>query len=184
MFKKAVKLFLNPFLLLLFRNKLLCYLKNSVAGEKFLVLDIDNTLANTWEYIKTRKNLNKKISYIDIPLLTDTRNHIKANYPNLPIIFISHRNIFTFHVTNKWIKKNITQENNLLILVSKPSDKLSYLNFILKNNNIVYYDDLSYNHENGKVLYYKKIIQKVKKMNLIYYDYSFIKKLNTKKNDQ
>jgi ribosome biogenesis SPOUT family RNA methylase Rps3 len=63
--------------------------------------------------------------------------------------------------------------------VSKPGDKLFYLNSILQTHRVIYYDDLSYNHENGKVLFYEKMIEEIKKMDIVYYDYDFIKKLNS-----
>ena len=45
-----------------------------------------------------------------------------------------------------------------------------------KKIEVHYFDDLSYNHENGLVLYYDKVIDKLSKYhNLKYYDYSKIK---------
>ena len=179
MHRTIIKSILNPFVLFYFRFKLRQFIKNNNKDDGFLILDIDNTLCNTWEYLKNKKP-NKKVSYADIPLLYKTIEHVKENYSKNPIVFISHRNIFCFSKTNQWIKQNITSKGHLLILVSEPHDKLLYINQILKKNQIVYYDDLSYNHENGKVYYYTKIINEIKKLDLIYYDYQFIKKLNSK----
>lgn len=177
MFKEIIKICLNPFILIYFKIKLNHFIHINKNFNRFLVLDIDNTLANTWKYLKTKNK--KKISYSEIPLLVKTIEHIKKKYSNLPIVYISHRNILNYYETDIWIQKNIINKNNFLILVSKPGDKLFYLNSILQTHRVIYYDDLSYNHENGKVLFYEKMIEEIKKMDIVYYDYDFIKKLNS-----
>ena len=44
--------------------------------------------------------------------------------------------------------------------------------------NSIYFDDLSYNHENGDVFLHTDVINKVKEIDLKYYDYHFLKKIN------
>lgn len=179
MLRKLIKLILNPFIFIYFINKLNNFVGKNHHHSKFLILDIDNTIADTSEYLKNKKP-NQKILYKDISVLSKTIYHVNQNYSQLPVIFISHRNIFTYRDTISWLSGKISNQEQLLILVSNPEDKLYYINNILKNKNVVYYDDLSYNHENGEVLLYKKIINKISKLDLKYYDYNFIQKLNSK----
>tara|TARA_B110000908_G_C10167692_1_gene409250 strand:+ start:683 stop:1132 length:450 start_codon:yes stop_codon:yes gene_type:complete len=142
-----------------------------------LILDIDNTIANTWVYLKNKQS-ETNISYKDIPVLSKTLDHIATYYATLPIVFLSHRNVMTFNETSQWLNQKITKKEHLLVLVSNPYDKLYYINMVLKKSKVIYYDDLSYNHEKGIVFFYDKIINEVKKLDLIYYDYEFIKELN------
>ena len=44
---------------------------------------------------------------------------------------------------------------------------------------IVYFDDLSYNHENGEVLYYEEVIKAVQKMPIRYIGYAELIKMQT-----
>ena len=55
-------------------------------------------------------------------------------------------------------------------------------NFLNKRHMLSsYYDDLSYNHENNSVIYYKEVIKEVQKMGIDYYNYNEI--LNINQND-
>ena len=78
-------------------------------------------------------------------------------------------------VTYRWLKKNGLSFNVFnVILVPKAKDKLWFLSLFSKNSNVVYFDDLSYNHENGQVLYYQEVIKNVNKLKLNYYNYKDI----------
>lgn len=175
--RKIVKAIYNPFIKFYFSSKLKTFSKQ-IDSNQVLVLDIDNTISDTWKYLHEIKN-NRKV-FLNLPLLEGTCNYVKENYSHLPIIFLSNRNILDFNITKKWLDKHgFNAQKNLLILTNNPSDKLRYLKFLSNKFSVVYFDDLSYNHENGKVLFYEKIIDKVKKMNLKYYDSHIIANLNS-----
>lgn len=148
-------------------------------AKSYVVLDIDNTLADTWQVLHTLNNIK---SYELIPTLNGTIREIEKNYIGVPRIFLSNRNILTYTATMNWLIKNnlFNNKKDILVLTSFPSQKIYYLKkLMLKSIEIYYYDDLSYNHENGKVKFYNNIISEIKNMRIIYFDYYHINKLNS-----
>ncbi|WP_136668958.1 hypothetical protein [Flavobacterium sp. H122] len=145
--------------------------------NEFLVLDIDNTIADTWKNLNDFKN-GRFAYFSNLEPLEGTIKYIKENYDDLPILFLSNRNIVDYNVTEKWLKKISFNAPQILILTNNPQDKLVYLKFLSERFGVVYFDDLSYNHEKDKVLFYDDVIKEVEKMNVKYYDYFSILKLN------
>jgi hypothetical protein len=158
--------------------KIIFYFFLKKVVKSYVVVDIDNTLADTWHVLHTLKNVK---SYELIPTLNGTIREIEKKYIGVPRIFLSNRNILTYSATLNWLTKNnlFDNKNDLLVLTSLPRQKLFYLKKLMsKSLEIYYYDDLSYNHENGKVEFYSNIISEIKNMKIIYFDYHHINKLN------
>lgn len=177
--RKVIKAIFNPFIQFYFHLKLKSFVKTK-RSITFLVLDIDNTIADTWKNLENFKK-DRKQFFKNLSPLEGTIQHIKKNYSNYPIIFLSNRNIFDYQVTKDWLKEvGFDTKDCLLILTNKPIDKVSYLKYLTDNFEITYYDDLSYNHENGEILFYNVVINEVKKMNIDYFDYEYLVKLNSK----
>jgi hypothetical protein len=119
--------------------------------------------------------------------------------PRTRVIFLTARQYIRYFVTKRWLKKHgFEQADSVLVLVERMRDKAPLLENVLKNyfekkgtpqyqsdfdpflmlNNsksttypIVYFDDLSYNHENGEVLFYDDVINAVQKMPIQYVGY-------------
>ena len=176
--RKVVKALYNPFIKFYFYSKLKSFIKTK-KSTSYLVLDIDNTIADTWKNIENFKK-NRKNFFSNLLPLVGTIQYVKEKYGHLPIIFLSNRNIIDYQVTKDWLQKNgFNTPECLLILTNDPNDKLTYLKYLTNNYAVTYFDDLTYNHENGKELYYHEVISEVKKMKIDYFDYEFILKLNS-----
>jgi hypothetical protein len=81
--------------------------------------------------------------------------------------------------TKNRLKADFTELNYDLIMVDRAEDKIKYLEFfIAKSTHVVYYDDLSYNHEKDEVKFYEQTIQKVRELSLEYQDVKTINKIN------
>ena len=174
--RKIVKAIYNPFIQFYFKLKLKSFTKKN--AKEFLILDIDNTIADTWKDITNFKK-NRKNFFLNIQPLHGTLNYINNNFSDMPIIFLSNRNIIDYQITKKWLKKNgFDMNKNILIVTNNPDDKIKYLSYLSTKFRIFYFDDLSYNHEKGKTLFYENVLSEVRKMNLKYYDYQFILNLN------
>lgn len=174
---KWFKLFISFFVNFFFEIKFVCYIKKK-KDFIFLVIDIDNTVANTWQVLNTLKTIN---DYEKIPPLTGSISELKNKYKNIPRIYLSNRNIFTYRATTNWLLKYglFDSRVDILILTAYPQHKLRYLKkLVAKKLKVFYYDDLSYNHEFGNVFFYDKIIAEVKKLNINYFDNSYILNLN------
>lgn len=171
--KELIKRLINILQILLFLFSILKIRKKT----KVLVLDIDNTLADTWPYFSSS---NSSSYYRDLPLLNGTKSFIDDNYNDYVRIFLSHRPITKFHQTKTWLKeKGLYTKGTILILTRKPDDKIIYLKRLNpRKKKVVYIDDLSYNHENGDVKFYFSILLKLEKLNITYYGYEFIQKIN------
>ena len=173
--KKILSFFIFNYFKLIFSF----FIKRS--NNSFVVIDIDNTIADTYKVLYMLTDIK---SYEIIPILKGTIREIEKKYIGIPRIFLSNRNIFTYTVTRNWLLKYnlIDEKKDLLILTSFPEQKLYYLNLLVNKNSLVnYYDDLSYNHENNKIEFYNHIISEIKNMDIKYFDYSYINNLN--KND-
>ena len=97
--RKIIKALYNPFIQFYFSSKLKSF-SSKIESKEVLVLDIDNTIADTWKHLDQFKK-NRKDFFLNLPLLEGTVNHLKENYSHLPIVFISNRNIVDFDVTKQ-----------------------------------------------------------------------------------
>ena len=183
--------------------------------DAFWVVDIDNTIAHTWEkmtpqYIAQFSSVSARMRGFE-PFLT-MQALFQAVPPRTRIVFLSARQYIRYPLTKRWLKKyGFLQADSVLILVENMKDKGPLLegivnNFFAKketpqylasnsaidkaiskkdiisylkngkplNSNypLIYFDDLSYNHEHGEILYYEDVLAAVKKMPIQYISYN------------
>ena len=133
------------------------------SSKTILLLDIDNTIADTWPTLnKTWKSESERLSKLN-PFQT-VISHLFKNYsPKVyQWVFLSSRNYFSHLVTINWLKKyNLPAEWKNVILVQSPKEKIDLINKYVKKK-IVYFDDLSYNHEKGDIRFYLEEIELIK----------------------
>lgn len=134
-----------------------------------VIIDIDNTIANTWPtLIQDWDNESQRISSIEP--ITSVIDYIKNYYPETSYtwIYLSNRSYFIFFDTYKWLNKVNMNTNFNVVFVPKPEHKINLFKKY-HNINFVYFDDLSFNHENGNVLYFDKEISYLNMNNNIKY---------------
>jgi hypothetical protein len=144
----------------------------------FLFVDIDNTIALTWQSLNEKKFKTERERILNIKVNNKVKikiDEICMNYKVYPI-YISVRPLYTYFTTRKWLKINFFKlSSSNLILVSSPDEKYKIINKLMKyNKKIFYFDDLSYNHENGKTLFHQDTIDKIRTLDIDYFDYKFI----------
>ena len=149
--------------------------------KKILILDIDNTISDTWTY-KYSKNNNKGAShslYSSLPAFFRMRKYILDNFRDFKVIYLSARSYKLYFKTIDWLRSNdYPLKNNNVILVNNVKAKLYYINYLLsKGHEITYIDDLSYNHENDEVLFYDQVLEKLDKSKIKYLGYLEIEKI-------
>jgi hypothetical protein len=167
--------------------------------EAFWVVDIDNTIADSWrtqtpQYLAQFRSESDRI--MSIAPFEAMQRLFEDIPPRTRVIFLSARYYIRYFVTKTWLKKHgFWQADSALILVERMHDKAPLLEGVLKNyfekktppekksgqapqylndlNNypITFFDDLSYNHEKGEVLFYKEVIEAVQKMPIKYIGY-------------
>lgn len=151
--------------------------------RKIVFVDIDNSIADTWPLLRN--------GHADVSLLPPLDNSIaflKENYNffQYDIVFLSHRDVRLFNDTHRWLLKNydVSISSSMLYLVPYAEWKVFY--YRLANYfglEIVVFDDLSRNHENGEIHFYHRIISEIKCLNIKYYNFDFIQSLKNKKNE-
>ena len=157
-----------------FRFKFLSLIGNS--NKKIYIFDLDNTIANTWvsyhqSYGSNKSRLKNLSVFIGMKNLISSID--KTKYI---VIVLTAREYWYYRITKKWLKQNELDVDGL-ILVSKPSEKVLLLSHVAAE--CEYYDDMSYNHENYDIKYYRDEISDIKKLpNVLYHNYDEIKKIN------
>jgi len=153
-----------------------------VKHRKIWIVDIDNTIADTWPILQsghgsTYKRLKK------LKVLKGMRKKIVET--DATVIFLTARKYHHFFSTRKWLRDNGFPTSFFnVILVPRPEHKLSYLNSVAGFFDVSYFDDMSYNHENNEVKFYTECINAIRKLPITYYDYHYLRLINSSENEQ
>jgi hypothetical protein len=177
--------------------------------DVFWVVDIDNTIADSWKKMTPQyKNAFRSQSdkMMDLDPFPSMQSFFKDIPPRTRIVFLTARQYIRYFVTKRWLRKHgFWQADSVLVLVEKMRDKAPLLEAVLKNFEkkgtpqykndfdsflslntsksttypIIYFDDLSYNHENGEVLFYENVIEAAQKMPIRYIGYAQLLKMQT-----
>ena len=145
------------------------------------MLDIDNTLADTWPSLLSNNQSSIK-RHKNLKPLTPVIKHIQRHYPSNEYtwIYLTIRKYQLINITKNWLLKSDMQVNNNVILVQSPKEKIELINHYIKSASL-YFDDLSYNQENGELKFYSKEIEAIRKNNLItYFGYQEIQNIISK----
>jgi len=141
------------------------------------IFDIDNTLADSWPtYCMNFISQKERLIHIKpFPRMTQV---VQDYYlKGALVFFISARRYRDYRVTRQWLINQKIYRGNLII-VNSPEEKLKFLRLASQYGAVDYYDDLSYNHENGEVKFYETCIRKVCMIPSVrYFDYHQIRKL-------
>lgn len=145
------------------------------SQKPIIIIDIDNTIADSWPTLLTKWESEQQ-RVISIEPITGVLHFIKKNYPSdrYQWIFLSNRSYLIFFSTQNWLNKNGISINNNLIFVPKPNHKINLLKKF-RTRAFTYFDDLSYNHEKGNVKFFENEILYIKgRKNIKYYGYNEI----------
>lgn len=179
--------------------------------DAFWVVDIDNTIADSWKKMTPQyKNVFRSQSdkMMDFDPFPSMQRLFQDIPPRTRIVFLTARQYIRYSVTKRWLQKHgFLKADSVLVLVERMKDKAILLEAVLKtfeqkvppqyksdfyafsdlNNSesmiypIIYFDDLSYNHENGEVLFYEDTIKAVEKMPIRYIGYAELLTMQTAK---
>lgn len=178
-FKKILRNVIDNKIQNLYWLKFWFFLKTIKNEQELVIFDLDNTLADTYPCIKNKIDLTKV--YAQLKVHNGTKSMLIEHLKSDKVIILSARPYKYRKVTEQWVTDNLVGSKKKLsiFLVHKVNLKLRYLLAATKSKkSITYYDDLSYNHENGEVKFYYEIIQSVRNLPLRYIDYNQIRKIN------
>lgn len=160
--------------------KLLFLLRGIKNSKTIYVYDIDNTIAKTHEFPGFNGILDKN-NVIQLDYHKKITSKIISNYEkNDVVFFFSVRPLYLWTKTYIWLKKiGIKLKLSHLFFFQSPKHKVDLIKYLSDLGfNIKFYDDMSFNHENNKILYYEDEIKFLKKMPIKYYDYEDLNKIN------
>ena len=157
-------------------------LKNDIENKIYL-LDIDNTLADTFHSYKYFfESYENRLLSLAI-FLGMRKKYIEILHHNKNAFFISARRMSSKAATYNWLESNgLKIEKNNIFNVNSVNVKIIFFKLLNKNNNykIILIDDLSYNHENGEVKYYKNQIDAICQFKILHIDAKQIEEINNK----
>lgn len=185
MIRLIIKYF-NFILEFFLKEKTLINIKKKENLKKIFIFDLDNTLVNTWEGYNQNNGEPNYFSFFSIyrkanayPEMAKFINSINTN-ENV-VIFLTARNSLFYRTTKIWLESKLSIDNYNLILVNSASRKIGILDTLSKMGSVNYYDDLTYGHEFGEIIFYEKIITQVKALPICYFDFEYISKFNSTK---
>ncbi len=147
--------------------------KPDASTVHYYFVDIDNTIADTWPSLKHDFYTSEVDRHKGLAVFIGMRDYllqINRNPQNV-VFYISARNFNLFEVTYNWlVSSGIKLSKQNLLLVPFAYNKLQYIKYVHKQHPVLitFIDDLSYNHEKGKVLFYDEVIEKVKSLPISY----------------
>ncbi len=167
-FKRVVRIIISNYFFILF--------KTLRKTENLIIFDIDNTL--------TINKLNAPVNQSN-PIINENMVQIFFNakkQENTKVILLTARDYQLYLKTFFWVKRNLNlSQINQLFFVEKAERKIAYLKYAYsKYKNVIYYDDLSFNHENGEVKFYNKLIEEFKGFPICYIGYDEIQRITYK----
>jgi hypothetical protein len=134
------------------------------AGDgPLVVLDVDNTLADTWpSFLVASTSERARLAAIEALPNIKAVAHDAARDEGAAVLFLSHRNWWHWPVTYRWLRSHgfgVDWRN--LVLVAEPADKLAHLARCARGRSVTVWDDLSYGHETGEIGFYSDLIAAV-----------------------
>jgi len=164
--KFFIKKIVFIFYFLIYRLDLILIPKN----KNIIVFDIDNTLANTWPSLKSSMASNQYDFYRRLPLINDAKYLVEeSQLKGYSIFFLSARDPRYWLSTKFWLSDKFNITSFSLRLVPNVKMKIGYWKKLSKQNKLVVIDDLSYNHENNNIKFYKPEIDYLSNNNNIKY---------------
>jgi FMN phosphatase YigB (HAD superfamily) len=146
---------------------------------KLAIFDIDNTLLNTWP-LRTGHLSEYEVYLKAAPFkaVTELIKDLERN--GYQILFITSRRYRYYLLTVRTLLRYFPMQiAKGIILVENPAAKIYFLSKAAGHltEKILYYDDLSYNHEHGQIKFYSDVIEQVKKLNIVYFDASYLNQI-------
>jgi hypothetical protein len=157
----------------------------SKSNRRKLLLDIDNTLADTWPSLSQTWESEQSRHLALAPILPVIQ-YLQSRYSvdEYDWIFLTSRKYNMRKATIEWLRsQQLPARNGNVILVQSPAEKVELIKKYLKQP-AAYYDDLSYNHEKGEVRFYHNEIAEIKRIAIVeFFGYGEINEI-VKKHEQ
>jgi hypothetical protein len=138
--------------------------------RRLVVLDIDNTLADSWPtYAQGWPDERRRLDAIEPLPGVKAAAHDAAIARGDAVMFLSHRSVRHWLRTFRWLRRHGFAATPLnVVLVADPADKVAHLRRCVRAADVVYWDDLSHSHEHGEAAFHHELIATVRSLPLEY----------------
>jgi len=142
------------------------------GGGRLWVLDLDNTLADTWpSFLGEHPSERARLAGLEPLAGMIEATHHAARREGAGTVVLSHRAIRHWGVTRSWLRRHgITLRWWELVLVDSPADKVAHLRrWCSAGCDVVYWDDLTHGTERGREERYDAVIAAVAALPLVHH---------------
>lgn len=146
-----------------------------------VVLDIDNTIADSWPSFAGRYP-SERARLASLPPLPNIKAvaHDQPLAAGATVVFLSHRHPWEWSVTYRWLRRHGFDAHwwNVLLVPSAMA-KVPYLRRFASGGGargraVTVWDDLSRAHETGAIVFYDEVLELVRGISLTSYGWADI----------
>lgn len=125
-----------------------------------VVLDIDNTLADSWPtFLQTHRSQRQRLASIEPLPAIKAVAHDAPLAAGATVCFLSHRNLWEWPVTRRWLRTHgYAARWWNVVLVPSAASKVAHVARLARGHDVTVWDDLSHGHETGEVVFYADVI--------------------------
>jgi hypothetical protein len=143
--------------------------------DKLYVVDLDNTVYNTWPSLVCRPRgvffkislFHELVRVLRIPTFGKMLFLLRRRVSNKNIVFLSARHFYHYPLTFLRLMCDLRATTFKLILVDSVNDKTPIIaQFSSQFRHVVVIDDFSYGHELGTVLTYSDVLKDLRFSNV------------------
>jgi hypothetical protein len=144
--------------------------RRRARGGRMLVLDVDNTLADSWPtLVREWPGERARLDAIQVLPHMKAAVHDRAVARGDSVLFLTHRHWKRWRQTVRWLRRNgFAASAANVVLVARPADKVSHVRRCAEVAEVTYWDDLSHSHEHGEPVFYDEVIAAVRDLPVEY----------------
>ena len=145
-------------------------LRTTQPGDKIVVLDIDNTIADAWpSFLRPFDSQRSRLASLEVLPNVKGVAHDAPVAEGATIIYLSHRNLWEWPVTYRWLRGNgFAVRPDRVLVVPSAAAKVPYLRRLARGRHVTFWDDLSRGHETGEIEFYTDVIDLLAGVSLTY----------------
>lgn len=147
-----------------------------IKNKEAFIFDIDNTITETGAFLMKNGDLKKR------SLVVEMCNNLEVDFEmralinqlgkrnDVEVIFLTARSYYLYAHTLNWLKESVALKRIHLVMVKEANDKYPIVKFFSKSSRqLTLIDDLTYGHEDGKIVYHNKLIEKFIRLERVNY---------------
>lgn len=141
-------------------------LRRRGGDRELVVLDVDNTLADTWPTLvgPERSHRRRLRDVAPLPAIGAVA-HDEPRARGASIVFVTHRPLWCRRLTRRWLRRHgyaATPWN--VVLVARPAAKVAAIRRMSRGRRVTVWDDLTWGHETGAVRRYDEVVEALQEL--------------------